>query len=104
MGGYLYNDFILTVAICFTPTSSENWKQIKPYLTYGITEIRHRSLITCFGNLRNMSGSFLISENGNFSEFPKSTYVTFTVSSLLTAVKQQQSGTFLKTNNLLDKQ
>ena len=45
-----------------------------------------------------MSGSFLISENGNFSEFPKSTYVTFTVSSLLTAVKQQQSGTYLKTN------
>ena len=51
-----------------------------------------------------MSGSFLISENDNFSEFPKSTYVTFTVSSLLTAVKQQQSGTYLKTNNLLDKQ
>ena len=98
MGGYLYNDFILTVAICFTPTSNENWVQIKPYLTCGITEIRHRSLITCFGSLRNMSGSFLISENGNFSEFPKSTYVTFTVSSLLTAVKQQQSGTYLKTN------
>ena len=86
------------VAICFTSTSSEDWVQIKPYLTCGITEIRHLTLITCFGNLRNMSGSFLMSENGNFSEFPKSTYVTFTVSSLLTAVKKQQSGTYLKTN------
>lgn len=44
--------------------------------------------VTCLGSRRNMSGSFRMSENGSFSAFPKSTYVTLTVSSLLTPMRQ----------------